>query len=616
MTDNIFGDIQAGMDHPSEAVTGEGNAEVIDQQIGDETSSTGNGKVEDDLSLNQTEDTIYVPSTKRKVLNLAPPEEVPKNFADYLSDSEADESLVKAPIPTSVIQSVPQTEEPALEETSVQNPAVILNHKSFEESVPAPVQDSVAGGPGDQSEIPPVDAISDEQPVIESTESQPEQILNLQPPTEQLPEELLDTEQEEEKKEASEQAFTVADLIEEEESTKEEKEEIIKEVISQETHQGSTEPSEEVNDSDSDSTMEEAAIAQNPKAKKSQAAKAAELEQDWEEEGGETEPESVEKVNPRAVAAKSGSKANMEPEFTPRKSSRAPKPTEKKLESENQKNLNTDEMEESVDAIAKELEKSDSEVKKSGKKEKSPKKGKKQQQQTGENKEDWVTLIFGENGEKVTEKGTPKSKQAKPEENVTEEELGPEAEEFLMDQTPFFSSKNKKEGAKRGGRPRKKDLDEKMDGVAKLGSNMYFYTGPGGAESPPSLHSDDEDLPVKNHKQEVEGSRKSGRAGKGRNPRLEREDEVVDIPQVKAPPKPNLNPSWLKNHDVRFFSHYFHFMLCVFDHLVTLFCTQNILVREVGWCGHLFCTKRVGEHTNMGLYYLHLTEVRMMENTF
>ena len=73
MTDNIFGDIQAGMDHPSEAVTGEGNAEVIVQQIGDETSATGNGKVEDDLSLNQTEDTIYVPSTKRKVLNFAPP---------------------------------------------------------------------------------------------------------------------------------------------------------------------------------------------------------------------------------------------------------------------------------------------------------------------------------------------------------------------------------------------------------------------------------------------------------------------------------------------------------------------------------------------------------------
>merc|ERR1711972_1287540 len=64
-------------------------------------------------------------------------------------------------------------------------------------------------------------------------------------------------------------------------------------------------------------------------------------------------------------------------EFTPRKSSRAPKPTEKKLESDSQKNLNTDDMEESVDAIAKELEKSDSEVKKSGKKDKSPKKEKK-----------------------------------------------------------------------------------------------------------------------------------------------------------------------------------------------------------------------------------------------
>ena len=67
-----------------------------------------------------------------------------------------------------------------------------MNQKSWEESVPAPVQDSVAGGPGEQSESHPVDDISDEQPVIESTESQPEQILNLQPPTEQLPEELLD----------------------------------------------------------------------------------------------------------------------------------------------------------------------------------------------------------------------------------------------------------------------------------------------------------------------------------------------------------------------------------------------------------------------------------------
>jgi len=533
------------MDQPSEAVAGEGNAE---QQIGDETNETtatdnGNGKVEE-LSLNQTEDTIYVPSNKRKVLNLAPPEEVPKNFADYLSDSEADESLVKTPIPTSVITSVPKPESSALEEASVENPPIVLNPKSLEESVPGPVEDSVTG---ESSVTPPADAISSAEPEQEESQpAQPEQILNLQPPSEELPAELLDTEQQqEEQAEEEEQAFTVADLIEEAENTKEE-EPATKLNPNKETSTNSVEPTEEVDNSESEeSPMEEEPVAQNPKAKKSQAVKAAELEQDWDEEGDNLE-ETVKKT-PKPVASKSEPKGKMETEFTPRKSSRAPKPTEKKLESENQKNLNTDEMEESVDAIAKELEKSDSEVKKSGKKEKSPKKGKKQQQ-TGENKEDWVTLIFGENGEKVTEKGTPKSKQAKPEENKTEEEeMGPEAEEFLMDQTPFFSSKNK--GAKKGGRPRKKDLDEKMDGVAKLGSNMYFYTGPGGADSPPSLHSDDEDFPVKKKEQEVEGARKSGRAGKGRNPRLEREDEVVDIPQVKAPPKPNLNPSWLKNHD-------------------------------------------------------------------
>jgi len=535
------------MDHPSEAVSGEGKAEVIEQQIGDETSETtvtGNGK-EEELSLNQTEDTVYVPSTKRKVLNLAPPEEVPKNFADYLSDSEADESLVKAPIPTSVIQSAPsKPENPALEEASVENPPVVLNTKNLEESVPGPVQDAVAGGPGEQAATPPTDAISAE--LEESQIAQPEQILNLQPPSEELPADLLDTEQQGEKEE--EQAFTVADLIEEEENTKEES--VAKETVPEKDNTKSVEAAEELHESESESPMEvEAAVAQNPKAKKSQAVKAAELEQDWDDDGGENQPDEIvekSKSTPKPAASKSVPKDKMEPEFTPKRSSRAPKPTQKKLESENQKNLNTEDMEESVDAIAKELEKSDSEIKKSGKKEKSPKKGKKQQQD-GENKEDWVALIFGENGEKVTEKGTPKSKLAKPEENKTVE-LGPEAEEFLGDQTPFFS-KNKDKGAKKGGRPRKKDLDEKMDGVAKLGTNEYFYTGPGGAESPPSLHSDDEDLPVNAKKQDSEPARKSGRAGKGRNPRLEREDEVVDIPQVKAPPKPNLNPSWLKNHD-------------------------------------------------------------------
>merc|ERR1711983_766310 len=123
-------------------------------------------------------------------------------------------------------------------------------------------------------------------------------------------------------------------------------------------------------------------------------------------------------------------------------------------------------------------------------------------------------------------------------ESKDKDEEGPE--EFLPDTD--LTTKSKK-----GGRPKKKGLDDKFEGVSKLGSNMYFYTGPGGNESPPPLDSDEEDLPIK--KADSEPARKSSRANKGRNTRLERGDEVVDIPQVKEAPKPNLNPSWLKNHD-------------------------------------------------------------------
>ena len=63
-----------------------------------------------------------------------------------------------------------------------------------------------------------------------------------------------------------------------------------------------------------------------------------------------------------------------------------------------------DEGEESVDAIAKELEKSDSaDAKRSPKGAKgSPKKGKKPAMEGEKSKEEWVDLIFGANGEKVT----------------------------------------------------------------------------------------------------------------------------------------------------------------------------------------------------------------------
>ena len=94
--------------------------------------------------------------------------------------------------------------------------------------------------------------------------------------------------------------------------------------------------------------------------------------------------------------------------------------------------------EESVDAIAAELEKSDPEVKKAGVK--SPKKGsaKKGPKKEGEKEEDWVSLIFGENGEKVTEKGKKVGEKKEGEGKDEAEEL-PDAEEFLMEQTQFFS---------------------------------------------------------------------------------------------------------------------------------------------------------------------------------
>ena len=86
--------------------------------------------------------------------------------------ARADESLVKAPIPTSVIQSapsIPEPEEPALEEASVENPPVVLNTKNLEESVPEPVQDTVAEGPGKQPATDPTNPTSAETEEEEST---------------------------------------------------------------------------------------------------------------------------------------------------------------------------------------------------------------------------------------------------------------------------------------------------------------------------------------------------------------------------------------------------------------------------------------------------------------
>merc|ERR1719270_2966834 len=148
---------------------------------------------------------------------------------------------------------------------------------------------------------------------------------------------------------------------------------------------------------------EEAPLTQDSKMKKTPV-KAADLAEDWNEEGEEENGEKPEKAAEKIAEDKSEKMAEAEVDTTPvRKSGRAPKPTEKLLEGKQQEKMKpVEDEEESVDAIAAELEKSDPEVKKAGVK--SPKKGsaKKVPKKEGDKEEDWVSLIFGENGEKVT----------------------------------------------------------------------------------------------------------------------------------------------------------------------------------------------------------------------
>jgi len=465
--------------------------------VSEETN--GNGTADQSVALNtsEAEETLVVPRDRKivtKKLQLEDPANVPTNFNDYLNDTTGSES-------TPVLKNAP--------------------------AIPTPVITPAVDAPTTASES-------------EKEAQEEEASISLQPPTEQVPDDLLDGEQ---------GKVTVADLVEKAEEEKES--EIIKEDEKAEAEKNGVEGEEE-EEVAAPVEAEEAPLTQDPKTKKTQAVKAAELAEDWEEEGeeekGDEKAEKVEKVTePEKTEEKSEKMAEADVDTTPvRKSGRAPKPTEKLLEGKQQEKMKpVEDEEESVDAIAAELEKSDPEVKKAGVK--SPKKGpKKGPKKEGEKEEDWVSLIFGENGEKVTEKGKKVGEKEKEGEDKTESGELPDAEEFLMEQTQFFT-KGKDGSAKKGGRPRKKDLDEKMDGVAKLGSNMYFYTGPGGATNDSPINSDDDEETVK-VKEKNENARKSGRANKGKNSRLERADEVVEMPQAKAK-EASLNPSWLKNHD-------------------------------------------------------------------
>ena len=186
---------------------------------------------------------------------------------------------------------------------------------------------------------------------------------------------------------------------------------------------------------------------------------ATELASEWEtDEPVETEPnkEANQEVSMALDAEKNETEVDNKDDSSPRKSGRKVKPTEKVLESESLE-------EESVEAIAKEIATSGPEEKKKSVKTTPKKSG------TGKRNEDLVSIIFGDNGASNT--------------ILQQSILIPEPE-------PSGEEDSAKKAKK--GRPKKKDLDEKVDNVTKLGNNMYFYTGPGGQDSPPPLTSDDE----------------------------------------------------------------------------------------------------------------------------
>lgn len=384
-----------------------------------------------------------------------------------------------------------------------------------------------------QTAPPRVNGVSDQNHTEEAgkekqntkvSEENDKEALSIQPATEQLPAELLDQEEKEGGEASS--LTTVASLVDQEEAAA--KEEATAAVLV------SAAAPKSASDAVVAAKSVTAATTSPVKAVKTAA---ADISADWEEEdGGDVTPaelttEKTVEESPTATAdmvvavetPKTGEEAAVVNKSeqqqkketkpaaaaapTPRKSGRPPKPSTKKVESEEME----EEMEgeESVDAIAKELERTSGPA--------------------GADDDDTETPKA-----KKTAAATksPKSAKAAVESEETDQDGGK---------------------VKRKGRPKKKDLDEKVEHVTKLGNNMYFYTGPGGQDSPPPLQSDEEDMDVsedvRNKKEKeaaaAEASRKSSRPGKGRNPRLEREDEEVDMLK-KTPVKPNLNPGWLK----------------------------------------------------------------------
>ena len=86
---------------------------AIDDKEAEEVSINKEETVVDQTETVEGDETVVETVAKSKVLNVAPPEEVPESFSEYLSDSTAtaEEGGDKsAAVPTSVIQSVPKAD--------------------------------------------------------------------------------------------------------------------------------------------------------------------------------------------------------------------------------------------------------------------------------------------------------------------------------------------------------------------------------------------------------------------------------------------------------------------------------------------------------------------------
>ena len=86
---------------------------AIDDKEAEEVSITKEETVVDQTETVEGDETVVETVAKSKVLNVAPPEEVPESFSEYLSDSTAtaEEGGDKsAAVPTSVIQSAPKAD--------------------------------------------------------------------------------------------------------------------------------------------------------------------------------------------------------------------------------------------------------------------------------------------------------------------------------------------------------------------------------------------------------------------------------------------------------------------------------------------------------------------------